>query len=133
MGHSELAERALLPVIPSLEDFPFSLRLNADTLASAGSSSMAAVCGGSLALWDAGVPLKGLVAGVAVGLLSESGWSGEARQLPAAPVEAVGAAAPPLGRYELLTDILGMEDQLGDMDLKVAGGWGGVGWWGGGG
>ena len=63
MGHGELAERALLPVIPPLEEFPFSLRLNADTLASAGSSSMAAVCGGALALWDAGVPLKALVAG----------------------------------------------------------------------
>ena len=65
MGHSELAERALLPVLPDEAAFPFSLRLHADTLASAGSSSMAAVCGGSLALADAGVPLKALVAGAA--------------------------------------------------------------------
>ncbi|EFN54220.1 hypothetical protein CHLNCDRAFT_36088 [Chlorella variabilis] len=101
MGHSDLAERALLPVIPDMQAFPFSLRLNAETLASAGSSSMAAVCGGALALADAGVPLKALVAGVTVGLLTESSWGGELRLLSSVA--------------------LGMEDQLGDMDLKVAG------------
>ena len=134
MGHSELAERALLPVIPDPDAFPFCLRLNAETLASAGSSSMAAVCGGSLALADAGVPLKALVAGVSVGLLTEGAWSGEARALGAAPVQEVGGEATgAVGRYELLTDQLGMEDQLGDMDLKVAGGWvcGWSGWVGG--
>ncbi|KAL4458391.1 hypothetical protein ABPG75_013256 [Micractinium tetrahymenae] len=120
MGHSELAERALLPVLPDEGAFPFSLRLNADTLASSGSSSMAAVCGGSLALADAGVPLKALVAGVSVGLMTDSSWSGAARELPPSPVAAPAQAAP-VGRYELLTDLLGMEDQLGDMDLKVAG------------
>ena len=173
MGHSDLAERALLPVMPSIEEFPFSLRLNADTLASAGSSSMAAVCGGALALADAGVPLKALVAGgstrvsfrcpsppaaggppvwcggallgpaacacgqplcasppaipscpkpaqpdppapphrccppppgVSVGLFTEGSWSGEARTLPAVPA-GERQPPPPLGRYELLTDL----------------------------
>ncbi|KAL4429595.1 hypothetical protein ABPG77_008644 [Micractinium sp. CCAP 211/92] len=121
MGHSELAERALLPVLPDDAAFPFSLRLNADTLASSGSSSMAAVCGGSLALADAGVPLKALVAGVTVGLVTDSAWDGAARKLPPASAAAPAESAP-VGRYELLTDQLGMEDQLGDMDLKVAGG-----------
>jgi polyribonucleotide nucleotidyltransferase len=76
VGHSDLAERALLPVLPNESDFPFSLRLNADTLASSGSSSMAAVCGGSLALLDAGVPLKGMVAGKRPGVGMSEGWGG---------------------------------------------------------
>lgn len=74
MGHSDLVERALLPVLPPPEEFPFSLRLNADTLASAGSSSMAAVCGGALALTDAGVPLQALVAGGWMGRGCVVGW-----------------------------------------------------------
>ena len=97
MGHGNLAERALSPVVPSNESFPYTIRLVSDILESNGSSSMASVCGGSLSMMDAGVPVKGHVAGIATGLITD----GE--------------------RHVFLTDIAGLEDHLGDMDLKVAG------------
>ncbi len=97
IGHGNLAERALQGVLPAFADFPYTIRVVSDVLESNGSSSMASVCGGSLSLFDAGVPLKAAVAGVAMGLIKE----GE--------------------RYAILTDILGTEDHLGDMDFKVAG------------
>jgi polyribonucleotide nucleotidyltransferase len=97
IGHGNLAERALQGVLPAFEDFPYTIRIVSDILESNGSSSMASVCGGSLALFDAGVPLRSAVAGVAMGLIKE----GE--------------------KYAILTDILGTEDHLGDMDFKVAG------------
>jgi polyribonucleotide nucleotidyltransferase len=97
IGHGALAERALLPVIPSEAEFPYALRLVSEVMASNGSSSMASVCGSTLALMDTGVPIKAPVAGVAMGLVKE----GE--------------------KYTILTDIQGTEDHLGDMDFKVAG------------
>jgi polyribonucleotide nucleotidyltransferase len=97
IGHGNLAERALQSVLPPFEEFPYTIRIVSDILESNGSSSMASVCGGSLALYDAGVPIRGAVAGVAMGLIKE----GE--------------------KYAILTDILGTEDHLGDMDFKVAG------------
>ena len=97
IGHGALAERALQPLLPHFEDFPYTIRLVSEVLESNGSSSMATVCGGSLALMDAGVPIKAPCAGVAMGLIKE----GE--------------------RIAILTDILGTEDHLGDMDFKVAG------------
>jgi polyribonucleotide nucleotidyltransferase len=97
IGHGLLAERALLPVIPSLEEFPYTLRLVSDVLASNGSTSMASVCGSTLSLMAAGVPIKAPVAGIAMGLVHDE------------------------GRYVTLTDILGAEDAFGDMDFKVAG------------
>jgi len=97
VGHGALAERALKPVIPNKETFPYTLRLVSDILESNGSSSMATVCGGTLALMDAGVPIKEPVAGIAMGLIKE----GE--------------------RVMVLSDILGLEDHLGDMDFKVTG------------
>jgi polyribonucleotide nucleotidyltransferase len=97
IGHGALAERALVPVIPSTEEFPYSIRVVSDTLESNGSSSMASVCGSSLSLMDAGVPIKRAVAGIAMGLIKQ----GE--------------------DYVVLTDIAGVEDHLGDMDFKVAG------------
>ncbi|MSO44887.1 MAG: polyribonucleotide nucleotidyltransferase [Thermoleophilia bacterium] len=97
IGHGALAERALLPVIPSAEDFPYTLRLVSETLESNGSSSMASVCGSSLALLDAGVQIRRPVAGIAMGLIKEG------------------------GEHIVLTDIQGDEDHLGDMDFKVAG------------
>ena len=97
IGHGNLAERALTPVIPSDEVFPYTVRIVSDILESNGSSSMATVCAGSLALMDAGAPIKAAVAGVAMGLVKEG------------------------DRYAVLTDILGLEDHLGDMDFKVAG------------
>jgi polyribonucleotide nucleotidyltransferase len=97
VGHGALAERALVPMVPSIEDFPYSIRVVSDILESNGSSSMASVCGSSLSLMDAGVPIKRPVAGIAMGLIKE----GE--------------------DYIVLTDIAGVEDHLGDMDFKVAG------------
>ncbi|MBX9929326.1 MAG: polyribonucleotide nucleotidyltransferase [Gemmatimonadaceae bacterium] len=97
IGHGNLAERALQAVLPEHASFPYTIRIVSEILESNGSSSMASVCGGSLALYDAGVPIAGAVAGVAMGLIKE----GE--------------------RYAILTDILGTEDHLGDMDFKVAG------------
>jgi polyribonucleotide nucleotidyltransferase len=97
IGHGALAERALAPMVPSIEEFPYSIRVVSDILESNGSSSMASVCGSSLALMDAGVPIKRPVAGIAMGLIKE----GE--------------------DYVVLTDIAGVEDHLGDMDFKVAG------------
>jgi len=97
IGHGALAEKALKPVIPPTEEFPYTLRLVSEVLESNGSTSMGAVCGSTLALMDAGVPIKDMVAGAAVGLVSD----GE--------------------RYVLLTDIMALEDFLGDMDCKIAG------------
>ncbi|MGB5364961.1 MAG: polyribonucleotide nucleotidyltransferase, partial [Polyangiales bacterium] len=97
IGHGTLAERALTKVLPSREDFPYTMRIVSEITESNGSSSMATVCGGSLAMMDAGVPIKAPVAGVAMGLIME----GE--------------------KYAVLTDILGDEDHLGDMDFKVCG------------
>jgi polyribonucleotide nucleotidyltransferase len=97
IGHGNLAKRALSAVLPKQEDFPYTIRLVSEVLESNGSSSMATVCGGSLALMDAGVPTKAHVAGVAMGLIKEG------------------------NRFAVLTDILGDEDHLGDMDFKVAG------------
>jgi polyribonucleotide nucleotidyltransferase len=97
VGHGMLAERALLPVVPSLEEWPYALRLVSEVLSSNGSTSMASVCGSSLSLMDGGVPIKAPVAGIAMGLIYED------------------------GKYVTLTDILGAEDAYGDMDFKVAG------------
>jgi polyribonucleotide nucleotidyltransferase len=97
VGHGALAERALQALLPSYEQFPYTIRIVSEILESNGSSSMATVCGGSLALFDAGVPLKASCAGVAMGLIKEG------------------------DRVAVLTDILGSEDHLGDMDFKVAG------------
>jgi len=102
VGHGKLAERAILEIIPTQENFPYSIRIESNILESNGSSSQASVCGGSLALLDAGVPIKELVSGVAMGLILEK------------------------NRYVVLTDILGTEDDLGDMDFKVAGGASGI-------
>ncbi|OCX66720.1 polyribonucleotide nucleotidyltransferase [Thioclava sp. SK-1] len=98
IGHGKLAWRALQAVLPAATDFPYTIRVVSEITESNGSSSMASVCGGSLAMMDAGVPLKAPVAGVAMGLILEDD-----------------------GRYAVLTDILGDEDHLGDMDFKVAG------------
>jgi len=97
IGHGALAERAILPVLPSNENFPYTIRVVSEVLESNGSSSMATVCGSSLSLMDAGVPIKAPVAGIAMGLIMEG------------------------GRVAVLSDILGDEDHLGDMDFKVAG------------
>ena len=98
IGHGNLAERALLPVLPSTEEFPYVIRLVSECVTSNGSTSMASTCGSTLALMDAGVPIKAPVAGAAMGLMSE-----------------------PDGRFAVLTDILGKEDAFGDMDFKVTG------------
>ncbi|XP_054714086.1 polyribonucleotide nucleotidyltransferase 1, mitochondrial-like isoform X2 [Uloborus diversus] len=103
LGHGALAEKSLRPVVPS--DFPFTIRLTSEVLESNGSSSMASVCGGSLALMDAGVPISLPVAGIAVGLISVPNEE--------KPYE--------IEEYKILTDILGLEDYLGDMDFKIAG------------
>jgi polyribonucleotide nucleotidyltransferase len=97
IGHGNLAERSLLAMIPGEEDFPYTVRVVSDILESNGSSSMATVCGGCLALMDAGVPIKTPVAGIAMGLVKEG------------------------DNYAILTDIAGAEDHFGDMDFKVAG------------
>jgi polyribonucleotide nucleotidyltransferase len=97
IGHGALAERALIPVLPSQEQWPYTMRVVSDVLSSNGSTSMASVCGSTLSLMDAGVPIKGSVAGIAMGLVYAD------------------------GKYTTLTDILGAEDAFGDMDFKVAG------------
>lgn len=97
IGHGALAERALIPVLPSIEDFPYTMRLVSEVLSSNGSSSQASVCGSTLALLNAGVPIEAPVAGIAMGLIEED------------------------GKIAILTDIQGLEDHLGDMDFKVAG------------
>ena len=97
IGHGVLAERALTPILPSKEDFPYTIRIVSDIMESNGSSSMASVCVGSLAMMDAGVPIKSPVAGIAMGLIMKD------------------------GHHAILTDISGFEDHLGDMDFKVAG------------
>lgn len=98
IGHGALAERALAPIIPDQETFPYTIRLVSDILESNGSSSMATVCGGTLSLMDAGVPIKAPVAGIALGLITDE-----------------------TDRWKVLTDIAGIEDHLGDMDFKAAG------------
>ncbi|HEX5068880.1 MAG TPA: polyribonucleotide nucleotidyltransferase [Vicinamibacterales bacterium] len=99
VGHGALAERSLVPLLPSEEEFPYTVRIVSDILESNGSSSMASVCGGALAMMDAGVPLKAAVAGVAMGLVMDE----------------------TSGKWAVLTDIAGAEDHYGDMDFKVAG------------
>ncbi|MBI5134585.1 MAG: polyribonucleotide nucleotidyltransferase [Candidatus Taylorbacteria bacterium] len=111
IGHGALAEKALLPVIPPKEDFPYTIRIVSEALASNGSTSMASVCGSTLALLDAGVPIKAPVAGMAMGLMMREGkklFGGKKLE------------------YEILTDIQGPEDHHGDMDFKVAGSRSGV-------
>jgi polyribonucleotide nucleotidyltransferase len=105
IGHGLLAERALLPVVPPIEEFPYALRLVSEVLASNGSTSMASVCGSSLSLMDAGVPIKAPVAGIAMGLVKIPGTGTDGSD----------------DTYITLTDILGAEDAFGDMDFKVAG------------
>ncbi len=102
IGHGALAERSLEPVVPGENDFRYAIRISSEIMESNGSTSMASVCGGMLALLDAGVPVKGTVAGISVGLVTEHG---EDRQLK---------------RYELLTDIIGSEDHFGDMERSCA-------------
>ncbi len=97
IGHGELARRALLPLIPSEEEFPYTIRVVSDIMESNGSSSMASVCGGSLALFDAGVPMKSPCSGIAMGAISGD------------------------GKFVVLSDIMGLEDHLGDMDFKLTG------------
>jgi polyribonucleotide nucleotidyltransferase len=99
VGHGALAERALAPVVPPEEKFPYTIRLVSDILESNGSSSMASVCGGSMSMMDAGVPISSPVAGIAMGLIMDE----------------------PSGKYAILSDIAGAEDHYGDMDFKVAG------------
>jgi len=103
IGHGALAERSLEPIIPSENDFRYAIRISSEIMESNGSTSMASVCGGMLALMDAGVPVKGVVAGISVGLVTEAGDDGQ------------------LKRYEILTDIIGSEDHFGDMDFKLCG------------
>ena len=97
IGHGNLAQRALKPVLPDYDDFPYTIRIVSEIMESNGSSSMASVCGGSLSLMSAGAPLKSAVAGIAMGLITDG------------------------QRHAVLSDILGMEDHLGDMDFKIAG------------
>jgi DNA polymerase III epsilon subunit family exonuclease len=99
IGHGALAERALVPVLPSVEEFPYAIRVVSEVVSSNGSTSMASTCGSTLSLMDAGVPIKGPVAGAAMGLITDASS----------------------GRYAVLTDISGKEDAYGDMDFKVAG------------
>jgi len=103
IGHGALAERSLEPIIPSENEFRYAIRISSEIMESNGSTSMASVCGGMLALMDAGVPVKGMVAGISVGLVTEAGDDGRPK------------------RYEILTDIIGSEDHFGDMDFKLCG------------
>ncbi|KAJ6797133.1 polyribonucleotide nucleotidyltransferase 2, mitochondrial [Iris pallida] len=104
VGHGTLAEKALLAVLPPEDEFPYTVRINSEVMASDGSTSMATVCGGSMALMDAGIGLREHVAGVSVGLVTE-----------------VDRSTGRIENYRILTDILGLEDHLGDMDFKIAG------------
>ncbi|KAL2563811.1 hypothetical protein AAZV13_19G005500 [Glycine max] len=104
VGHGTLAEKALLAVLPPEDDFPYTVRVNSEVMASDGSTSMATVCGGSMALMDAGIPVREHVAGVSVGLVSE-----------------LDPSTGEIADYRILTDILGLEDHLGDIDFKIAG------------
>lgn len=113
VGHGALAERALLPVIPKREDFPYTIRLVSEILASNGSSSMAATCGSTLALLDAGVPISAPVAGIAMGMVS--------RPLGGKEVTIEGIEKDEKYQYAVLTDLQGIEDFGGDMDFKIAG------------
>jgi polyribonucleotide nucleotidyltransferase len=103
IGHGALAERSLEPMVPSEDNFRYAIRISSEIMESNGSTSMASVCGGTLALMDAGVPVRKPVAGISVGLVTEFGDGGQ------------------LKRYELLTDIIGSEDHFGDMDFKLCG------------
>lgn len=98
VGHGALAEKALVPVIPSIEDFPYTITLTSEVMSQNGSSSMASTCGSTLSLMDAGVPIKDKVAGISIGMISDE-----------------------KGKYVLLTDIAGIEDHCGDMDFKITG------------
>ena len=98
VGHGALAEKALIPVIPSIEDFPYTITLTSEVMSQNGSSSMASTCGSTLSLMDAGVPIKDKVAGISIGMISDD-----------------------KGKYVLLTDIAGIEDHCGDMDFKITG------------
>src|SRR5689334_8974441 len=103
IGHGALAERSLEPVVPDENDFRYAIRVSSEIMESNGSTSMASVCGGMLALMDAGVPMKSMVAGISIGLVTEAADDGQWK------------------RYELLTDIIGSEDHYGDMDFKLCG------------
>ena len=103
IGHGALAERSVLPVLPPEDEFPYAIRVVSEIMSSNGSTSMASVCGGSLALMDAGVPLNGHVAGISTGLVSEHDENGN------------------ISKHVVLTDIIGAEDHFGDMDFKVCG------------
>lgn len=106
IGHGALAEKALLPVIPSIDTFPYTVRMTSETMGSDGSSSMATVCGVSMALMDAGVPIAAPVAGISMGLITEGDPFDGQKEIT---------------NYKLITDILGTEDHYGDMDYKIAG------------
>ncbi|CAI5739330.1 unnamed protein product [Hyaloperonospora brassicae] len=109
IGHGALAEKAVLPILPTITEFPYTIRMTSEVMSSDGSSSMATVCGVSLALMDAGVPVRRAVAGIAMGLVTAGDpFAGQEKAIDD-------------GDYQLLTDILGTEDHYGDMDLKVAG------------
>ena len=98
VGHGALAEKAIEPILPSVKEFPYTIRVVSEVMSSNGSTSMASTCGSTLALMDAGVPIKALVAGIAMGLMSKSDSD-----------------------YIILTDIMGIEDFSGEMDFKIAG------------
>ena len=103
MGHGALAERSVLPILPAEDDFPYAIRIVSEIMSSNGSTSMASVCGGSLALMDAGVPISKHVAGISTGLVTETDGEGK------------------ISKHVVLTDIIGAEDHFGDMDFKVCG------------
>jgi len=103
IGHGALAERSLLPIIPTEEEFPYSIRIVSEIMASNGSTSMASICGGCLSMMDAGVPISAMVAGISAGMVSEANENGE------------------ITKHVVLTDIIGAEDHFGDMDFKIAG------------
>lgn len=103
IGHGNLAERSLLPAIPSEDEFPYAIRVVSEVMGSNGSTSMASICGGCLALMDAGVPVSAMIAGISAGLVTEMNNEGE------------------ITKYKVLTDIIGAEDHFGDMDFKIAG------------